>query len=46
MAPGANGASSPMTGSGVMTVLGALPESPDCTELDSFIAMRTGTLCG
>jgi hypothetical protein len=39
-------ASSAMTGSGVMTVVGARPESPDCMELDSFTAMRTGTLCG
>ena len=46
MTAGANGASSAMTGSGVMTVVGALPESPDCMELDSFTAMRTGTLCG
>jgi hypothetical protein len=46
MAPGANGASSAMTGSGVMTVVGAVPESPDCMELDSFTAILTGTLCG
>ena len=46
MTAGANGASSAMTGSGVMTVVGALPKSPDCMELDSFTAMRTGTLCG
>jgi hypothetical protein len=39
-------ASSAMTGSGVMTVVGVTPESPDCIELDSFTAMRTGTLCG
>ena len=39
-------ASSAMTGSGVMTVVGALPASPVCMELDSFTAMRTGTLCG
>jgi hypothetical protein len=39
-------ASSAMTGSGVKTVVGAMPESPDCMELDSFTAMRTGTLCG
>jgi hypothetical protein len=39
-------ASSAVTGSGVMTVVGAMPESPDCMELDSFTAMRTGTLCG
>jgi hypothetical protein len=42
----AAGASSAMTGSGVMTVVGAAPASPDCMELDSFTAMRTGTLCG
>jgi hypothetical protein len=41
----AAGASSAMTGSGVMTVVGALPASPVCMELDSFTAM-TGTLCG
>ena len=35
-----------MTGSGVMTVVGALPASPVCMELNSFTAMRTGTLCG
>jgi hypothetical protein len=46
MAPGANGANSAMTGSGVITVVGVMPESPDCMELDSFTAMRTGTLCG
>ena len=46
MTPGANGARSAMTGSGVMTVVRALPESPDCMELNSFTAMRTGTLCG
>ena len=39
-------ASSAMTGSGVMTVVEALPASPVCMELDSFTAMRTGTLCG
>jgi hypothetical protein len=39
-------ASSAMTGSAVMTVVGALPASPVCMELDSFAAMRTGTLCG
>jgi hypothetical protein len=39
-------ASSAKTGSGVMTVVGAAPASPDCMELDSFTAMRTGTLCG
>jgi hypothetical protein len=43
---GVKGASSAMTGSGVMSVVGALPDSPDCTEFDSFTAMRTGTLCG
>jgi hypothetical protein len=32
-------ASSAMTGSGVMTVVGALPASPVCMELDSFSAM-------
>jgi hypothetical protein len=41
MAAGANGASWAMTGSGVMTVVGAIPVSPDCMELDSFTAMRT-----
>jgi hypothetical protein len=46
MAVGANGSSSAMTGSGVMTVFEAMPASPDCMELDSFTAMRTGTLCG
>jgi hypothetical protein len=46
MAAGANGSSSAMTGSGVMTVFEAMPASPDCMELDSFTAMRTGTLCG
>ena len=46
MAVGANGSSSAMTGSGVMTVVEAMPASPDCMELDSFTAMRTGTLCG
>ena len=45
-AAGANGSSSAMTGSGVMTVFEAVPASPDCMELDSFTAMRTGTLCG
>jgi hypothetical protein len=39
-------ARSAVTGSGVMTVVGAMPESPDCMELGSFTAMRTGTLCG
>jgi hypothetical protein len=39
-------ASSAVTGSGVMTVVGATPASPDCMELDSLTAMRTGTLCG
>jgi len=39
-------ASSAMTGSGVMTVVAAAPESPDSIELNSFTAMRTGTLCG
>jgi hypothetical protein len=39
-------ASSAMTGSGVMIVVGAMPASPDCMELDSFTAIRTGTLCG
>jgi hypothetical protein len=39
-------ASSAMTGFGVMAVVGAAPESPDCMELGSFTAMRTGTLCG
>jgi hypothetical protein len=46
MAAGANGSSSAMTGSGVMTVVEAMPASPVCMELDSFTAMRTGTLCG
>lgn len=46
MTPGANGSSSAVTGSGVMTVVGAMPASPDCMELDSLTAMRTGTLCG
>jgi hypothetical protein len=46
MVAGANGASSALTGSGAMTVIGALPESPDCIEPDSFTAMRTGTLWG
>jgi len=46
MTAGANGSSSAVTGSGVMTVVGAMPASPDCMELDSFTAMRTGTLCG
>ena len=45
-AAGANGSSSAMTGSGVMTVFEAVPASPDCMELDSFTATRTGTLCG
>jgi hypothetical protein len=45
-AAGANGSSSAMTGSGVMTVFEAVPASPDCMELDWFTAMRTGTLCG
>ena len=39
-------ASSAMTGSGVMTVVEAPPASPVCIELDSFTAIRTGTLCG
>jgi len=39
-------ASSAMTGSGEMTVVAAAPESPDSIELNSFTAMRTGTLCG
>jgi hypothetical protein len=46
MAAGANRASSAVTGSGVMTVVEAAPASPDCIELDSLTAMRTGTLCG
>jgi len=46
MTAGANRWSSAMTGSGVTTVVGALPASPVCMELDSFTAMRTGTLCG
>jgi hypothetical protein len=46
MAADANRWSSAMTGLGVMTVVGAMPASPVCMELDSFIAMRTGTLCG
>jgi hypothetical protein len=46
MAAGANGSSSAKTGSGVMTVVEAMPASPVCMELDSFIAIRTGTLCG
>jgi hypothetical protein len=46
MAAGANRSSSAMTGSGVMTGVGGMPASPDCMELDSFTAMRTGTLCG
>jgi hypothetical protein len=46
MTPGANGSSSAVTGSGVMTVVGAMPASPDCMELDSLTAMRTGRLCG
>jgi hypothetical protein len=46
MAAGANRSSSAMTGSGVMTVVDAMPASPVCMELDSFTAMRTGTLCG
>ena len=46
MAPGANRSSSAMTGSGVITVVEAMPASPVCMELDSFTAMRTGTLCG
>ena len=45
-AAGANGSSSAMTESGVMTVFEAVPASPDCMELDSFTATRTGTLCG
>jgi hypothetical protein len=45
-AGGFRAASSAMTGSGVMTVVGALPASPVCMELDSFTAIRTGTLCG
>ena len=39
-------ASSAMTGFGVMTVAEALPASPVCIELESFTAIRTGTLCG
>ena len=39
------GASSAVTGSGVMTVVGAAPASPDCMELDSFTVMLIGTLC-
>ena len=46
IAAGLNGSSSAMTGSGVMTVAGATPASPDCIELDSFNAIRPGTLCG
>jgi hypothetical protein len=38
--------SSAVTGSGVMIVVGAMPESPDCMELDSFTSMRTGTFRG
>jgi hypothetical protein len=45
-AGGFKAASWAMTESGVMTVVGALPASPVCMELDSFTAMRTGTLCG
>ena len=40
------GASSTVTGSGVMTVVGAAPASLDCMELESFTVMRIGTLCG
>ena len=40
------GASSAVTGSGVMTVVGAAPASLDCMELKSFTVMRIGTLCG
>ena len=46
MTAGTNGWSSAMTGSGVMTVVGAMPASPDCMVLDSLIVMRTGTLFG
>ena len=46
MAAGAKRSSSAMTGSGVMTVVEAMPASPVCMELDSFTEMRTGTLCG
>ena len=45
-AGGFTAASSAMTGSGVMTVVEALPASPVCIELESFTAIRTGTLCG
>jgi hypothetical protein len=46
MAAGANRSSWAMTGSGVMTVVEAMPASPVCMELDSLTAIRTGTLCG
>jgi len=46
MTAGANGSSSAVTGSGVMTLVAAMPASPDCMEPDSLTAMRTGTLCG
>ena len=46
MAAGANGSSSATIGSGLTTVVEAMPASPDCIELDSFTVMRTGTLCG
>jgi hypothetical protein len=46
MTAGANGSSSAVMGSGVMTVVGAMPASPDCMELDSLTEIRTGTLCG
>ena len=42
----AAGSSSAKTGFGEMTVVGAVPASPDCSEPPSFTAMRTGTLCG
>jgi hypothetical protein len=45
-AGGFRAASSAMTGSGVMALVGALPASPVCMELDSFTVIRTGTLCG
>jgi hypothetical protein len=46
MAAGANRSSWAMTGSGVMTMVEAMPASPVCMELDSLTAICTGTLCG
>jgi hypothetical protein len=44
LAAEATGSSSAKTGLGEITVVGEVPASPDCSEPDSFTAIRTGTL--